>query len=114
MCMTPMGEESAGESHHPIDPDQRSDQLVDLLDDPHCRYLLSYLQDADGPVQVEEAVRYVVARLTDTPVDEISAEVERRVQTWFYHGQLPALDKFGVVEFDPDSGTVALAEDATN
>lgn len=112
--MTPTGEGAAGENRRSVDTDERADRLVDLLDDPHCRYLLSYLQDEDDPVQVDEAVRYVVAQLTDTPVDEISAEVERRVQTWFYHGQLPALDEFGLIDFDPDSGTVALADDATN
>lgn len=110
--MTPTGEGATSENRGGVDSDQGADHLVDLLDDPHCRYLLSYLQDADDPVQVAEVVRYVVSQLTNTPVDEISSEVERRVQTWFYHGQLPALDEFGVIEFDPDSGTITLADDA--
>lgn len=94
------------------DADRRTERLADLLDDPHCRYLLSYLESVDGPVPVADAVSYVVSEITQIPVDEVSPEVQRRVQTWFYNGQLPILDEFGVVEFDPDAGTVELAEDA--
>jgi len=79
-----------------------------MLDDPHCRYLLNYLAERDSPASVTEAARYVVGRLTDTPPEEVSEDVQRRVQTWLHHGQLPALDSHGVVTFDPDAGTVSL------
>jgi len=55
---------------------------------------------------------YVVSELTDTPPDSISPDVQRRVQTWLHHGQLPALDSYGLVEFDPETGTVSLTEGA--
>ena len=87
------------------------DRLAEALDDPHCRYLLKYLRDRPGPASVSEVATYAAAQITDSSPDEISADVERRVQTWFYHGQLPMLDDYGVVEFDPDSGTVRLVDD---
>lgn len=95
------------------DEEERADgeELTDLLSDPHCRYLLKYLRDNDNPVSVAELVRYVVAELTDTEPEDAPEDVQRRVQTWFHHGQLPALDDHGVVEFDPESGTVTLAAD---
>lgn len=87
------------------------ESLADLLSDPHCRYLLEYLRTNDNPVSVSAVARYVVSQVTDAPVDDVSNDVERRVQTWFHHGQLPMLDDHGVVDFDPDSGTVRLADD---
>jgi predicted transcriptional regulator len=89
-----------------------ADRLSDALEDPHCRYLLTYLRDTSGPVSISEVATYVVAQITDSSPDEVPNDVLRRVQTWFYHGQLPMLDDHGVVEFDPDSRTVKLAEDS--
>lgn len=85
--------------------------LEDLLDDPHCRYLLDHLRYEDGPVEVATLARHVVAGITDTPPEEVSDDVERRVQTWLHHGQLPRLDAYGVVEFDPEAGEVSLGSD---
>ena len=96
---------------HETDADARADRLADVLDDPHCRYMLKYLRDSDGRVTVSDVATYVVAQITDSDPEDISTDVERRVQTWFYHGQLPMLDDYGVIDFDPDSGTVRLADD---
>jgi predicted transcriptional regulator len=94
------------------DADARSERLKDALEDPHCRYLLEYLGDAEGPSSVSEVATHVVAQITDTDPEDISSDVAERVQTWFYHGQLPMLDDYGVIEFDPDSGTVYLTDDS--
>lgn len=85
--------------------------LALLLDDPHCRFLLDYLAERGSPASVAETARYVVGQFTDTPPEEVSEDVQRRVQTWLHHGQLPALDSHGVVEFDPEARTVTLVED---
>lgn len=90
---------------------EREEDLGGLLTDPHCRYLLKYLRENTNPVSVTEVARYVVAEITDTSVEDAPDDVHRRVQTWFHHGQLPALDEHGIVVFDPESGTVTLAAD---
>jgi len=89
-----------------------SNRLGDALDDPHCQYLLQYLRDTTGSASISDCATYVVSQITDSPQEEVSNDVLRRVQTWFYHGQLPMLDEHGVVEFDPDSRTVRLADDS--
>ena len=86
------------------------ERLEEILDDPHCRHLLDCLREADGPVPEDTLARRVVARITDTPPEEVSDEVQRRVQTWLHHGQLPTLDEYGLVEFDADAGVVSLGE----
>lgn len=84
-------------------------ELAEILADPYCWYLVKYLQENEDPVSVETVAKYVVAAMTDTSPDGISTDVRRRVQTWLHHGQLPELDAYGVVEFDPESSTVRLA-----
>lgn len=96
---------------HQTDEGAREAELDELLTDPHCRYLLQYLAAADGAVTVSAAARYVVGGITDTDPDEVTGDVQRRVQTWLHHGQLPALDARGVVTFDPEAGTVRLSDD---
>lgn len=93
------------------DHEASTEEIADLLSDPHCRYLLEYLREHEGPAPVSAITRYVVAEITETPTDEVSEEVERRVQTWFHHGQLPTLDRYGVVDFDAEESTVNLADD---
>lgn len=88
-----------------------TEDLEDLLSDPHCRYLLEYLREHEGSASVSAVARYVVGKITQTSPDDVSGDVQRRVQTWLHHGQLPTLDDHGIVDFDPDSGTVSLAND---
>lgn len=85
--------------------------MDELLADPHCRYLLSYLNERGDAVAVSEAARHVVAGITDDEPDDVSGDVQRRVQTWFHHGLLPTLDERGVVAFDPESNTVELRDE---
>lgn len=93
------------------DSDSAGVKSDDLLSDPHCRYLLAYLRTHETPASLSDVARYVVGQITETPQDEVTEDVQRRVQTWLHHGQLPALDDHGIVDFDPDSGTVSLARD---
>lgn len=110
--MTHRTDDTAVVGGGPGDDDARETDVQDLLTDTHCRYLLRYLDDADEPVAVAAAARYVVSQITDTDPESVSPDVQRRVQTWLHHGQLPALDDHGVVAFDPEAGTVRLVDDA--
>lgn len=90
-------------------PDRNGEALAAMLADPHCRHLVSYLRETDGPATVATVSTYVVAQITGTAPDNVPSDVQRRVQTWLHHGQLPKLADHGVVAFDPDDGTVELA-----
>lgn len=88
--------------------EDREESLPELLSDPHCRHLVEYLGEREGPVDVEDLAAHVAARVRDVPVEAIGPDVRRRVQTWLHHGQLPALSAHDVVEYDADTGTVRL------
>jgi len=83
---------------------------ADVYSDPHCRYLLDYLQEEPGAVAVSAAARNVVAQITETPPDCVSDGVLRRVETWFHRGLLPTLDDADIVDYDPDAGTVSVRD----
>lgn len=93
-------------------PGGTADTREDLLSDPHCKHLLAFLRETDGRATVAAAARHIVGKMTDAPAEEVPDNVRRRVQTWLHHGQLPALDARGLVDFDPERRTVALAEHA--
>jgi hypothetical protein len=92
--------------------EQKTDDVAELLSDPHCRYLLQYLKENENPASVASLTEYVVSEITDTPPHDVDEDVKRRVQTWLHHGQLPTLDKYDVVEFDAEDGRVSLHEDS--
>lgn len=93
----------------PLLDDEVDGELAEILADPYCWYLVKYLQENENYASVGTIAKYVVAEITDTSPDDVSMDVRRRVQTWLHHGQLPELDAYGVVEFDPESSTVRLA-----
>lgn len=95
---------------HTADPGAASEELEEVLNDPHCRHILDYLRCEDDPVSESTLARHVVAKITNTEPEEVGDDVQRRVQTWLHHGQLPVLDEYGVVEFDADSGEVSLSQ----
>lgn len=107
------GERAAAREEIEGDGNSRDDEdLADLAEDPHCRYLLECLRDSEGPVPVSVLARHVVAGLTDTPPSDVPEDVRRRVATWLHHGQIPALESRGVVEFDADEEVVRLESPA--
>jgi hypothetical protein len=88
--------------------DSPPEKVRDLLSDPHVRYLLQHLRGAEGPVDLPTVATHVAAGVTDTPPEEVPSDVRDRVQTFLHHGQLPALERHDVVEYDRETNTVRL------
>lgn len=106
-----LGKDSPAD-RRPERPRGDSEELADILADPHCRHVLDYLRRADGPVEVSALARRVVAAITDTPPEEVADDLRRRVETWLHHGQLPMLAAYDIVEYDPETGLVRLVPGA--
>jgi hypothetical protein len=85
-----------------------SEDLREILSDPHARCLIAYLREEPGPVSLSTAATHVAACVTDTDPNEVPDEVRNRVQTFLHRGQLPELARHGIVEFDRERDTVAL------
>jgi hypothetical protein len=83
-------------------------EVQGLLSDPHVRYLLQYLRDVNGSVDLSTAALHVAAGVTDTPPDDVPNEVRQRIQTFLHHGHVPALEAHGVLEYDSERNTIML------
>lgn len=85
------------------------EEVFMLLKNERRRLVLQYLESqADKEATLDELARHVAAAENDQSVEAISTDQRRRVYIGLYQVHLPRLDRFGVVEYDQNRGTVAL------
>jgi hypothetical protein len=95
-------------------PDSTLDQDVvfDVLSSPRRRYAISILNRRGEPMELTELAEEVAALEADTTVDELDKQQRKRVYVSLYQTHVPKLEEVGIVDYDPDAGTVTLADDA--
>ena len=89
------------------------DTVYDILSNPRRRYILYYLRQGDQPVKLTTLAEHVAAWENETDVESLEEQQRKRVYVSLYQTHIPKLDDAGLVEYDSDAGTVALAEGAT-
>ncbi|USZ69599.1 hypothetical protein NGM10_07675 [Halorussus salilacus] len=82
------------------------DNVFDALASRRSRYVLTFLREADEPVDMEDLVETVATWETGKPIDLVSKEHCERVFTSLRHSQLPKLSMMGMVEYDEDDDVV--------
>lgn len=88
------------------------DTVFTTLSNPRRRYVLQYLQENGGSVELREVTEHLAARENDKTVPEITSQERRRVYTALQQVHLPRMDDDGIVEFDSDRGTVRMTDRA--
>lgn len=86
------------------------DLVFDILSSPRRRYVLYYLRDTGEPVALNDLAEHVAAWENETPVDELSDQERKRVYVSLYQTHIPKLDSVGIVDYDQQSGMVALTD----
>lgn len=86
------------------------DEVFDLLSNARRRFILSYLQQADGPVDIFELATEIGAVENDIPVEEVSDKQEKRLYVSIYQTHIPKLESAGLIEYDSDSGKLRLLD----
>jgi hypothetical protein len=71
------------------------------------------LREADEPIELTTLAEQVAAWENDTDIDEITEQQRKRVYVSLYQTHIPRLDEAGVIEYDSETGSVALTDDAT-
>jgi len=94
-------------------PDEQlsRDQVFDILSSPRRRYVLYYLREYGGPVELTALAEKLAAWENDTTVEELPAQARKRVYVSLYQTHVPKLEESGLIEYDSDSGELALADD---
>lgn len=88
------------------------DVVFDLLSSPRRRFVLYYLNQVEGEVEIGELADEVAAWENDTAVDDLTSQQRKRVYVSLYQTHVPKMEDAGIIEYDSDSGTVALADQA--
>jgi len=85
------------------------DRVFDILSSPRRRYVLYFLRTEESPIQLTDLAEHVAAWENDTTVEELSSQQRKRVYVSLYQTHLPKLAEAGLVEYDDESGEVAVA-----
>jgi len=87
-----------------------TDQLFFTLSNERRRHALECLRERGGTVAMRELVREVAARERDVAPDDLTYDQRKSVYVSLRQTHLPKMDTLGIVEFDPDAGTIDLVD----
>ena len=86
------------------------DVLYGALSQKRRRYALHYLKQRDELVTVQNLAEQVAAWENEKTVEELTSQERKRVYIALYQSHLSTMDEEGLVDYDPDEGTVALSD----
>jgi DNA-binding transcriptional ArsR family regulator len=86
-------------------PELTANVAFDLLSNARRRYVLCFLRER-GEASVRELSRYTAAWENDVEPTAVSSAQRKRVYTALHQTHLPRLDEYGIIEYDPDRGSV--------
>lgn len=90
------------------------DVVFDILSSPRRRYVLYYLRDTGEAMKLTDLAEQVAAWENDTEPEDITDKERKRVYVSLYQTHIPRLEEAGIIAYDQDSGTVALANEASD
>lgn len=94
--------------------DLSQDVVFDILSNPRRRYVLYYLRTRDEPVRLTKLAEEVAAWENNTNRSDITEQERKRVYVSLYQTHVPRLAEAGLIDYDKDSGQIALAEEASD
>ena len=89
------------------------DRVFDILSSPRRRYVLHYLRTEESPIELTALAEEVAAWENDTTVENLSSQDRKRVYVSLYQTHIPKLSEAGLIEYDSESGSVALSSQAS-
>ncbi|MXR52974.1 hypothetical protein GRX03_15345 [Halovenus sp. WSH3] len=92
--------------------DLSQDVVFDILSSPRRRYVLYHLRTTGETVQLTDLAEEVAAWENDTDPSEITEQERKRVYVSLYQTHIPRLAEVGLIEYDKDTGEIALADQA--
>lgn len=89
-----------------------SEEIFDILSNSRRRVVLQHLQDTDNRSDLRTLTERVAAWENDVAPEKITNKQRMRAYTALRQSHLPKMDEKGIIEFDPDRGTVELEQHA--
>ncbi len=88
------------------------DDAFDILSNARRRYVLYYLREANGPVELGELANELAAWENETTTEELTQQQRKRVYVSLYQTHIQKLAEADIVEYDQDTSMVSLANGA--
>jgi len=85
-------------------------EIFDVLRNQRRRYVLQYLKQAEGPVELGDLATQVAAWEYDTTIDAVKSEQRKRVYTTLQQTHLDKMAEAGIVEYDSDRGVITSTD----
>jgi hypothetical protein len=85
-------------------------RIFDLLSNARRRFVLHYLSQQDGPVELRELADEVAR--WETGSDSLTRKERKRVYVSLYQTHIPRLADAGVIAYDTETGQVQLVDRA--
>ena len=95
------------ESQSPIE------SVFNILRNSRRRAVLDHLRSGDGTSTLKELAEQIAADENNIDVDQLSSQQRKRVYISLYQNHLEKMADAGLIEYDPDRGTVELREYST-
>jgi DNA-binding transcriptional ArsR family regulator len=86
------------------------DEIFYILSNQRRRYVLYYLKQHSGPVELMEVVDQMAAWEEGVSVDAVPEQAQKRAYVALYQTHIPKLEEAGLVEYDSDSGILSLSD----
>jgi hypothetical protein len=86
------------------------DEIFHLLQNQRRRYVLQYLQEVDGTVEMRDMAEQVAAWEHDTTLQALTSDERQRVYIALYQAHLPKLNEKGVINYNQSRGIVEPTE----
>ena len=83
--------------------------IYSVISNDRRRYVLRYLEEEDREVYLREVAERVAAWENDEPVEAVTTQDRRRVETALRQFHIPKMDDAGFVSYDERRKTVRLA-----
>jgi DNA-binding transcriptional ArsR family regulator len=90
------------------------DTIFSILSNERRRYVLHYLDRVEPEAELSDLTEQVAAWENGVDVADLTYDQRKRVYTSLHQTHLPKLDDAGVVDYDRDRGTVAVAAGAAD
>jgi hypothetical protein len=89
------------------------DVVFEILKNQRRRDALRFLKANDGATTLSDMAEHIAAKENGIAVRELSSRQRKRVYIGLYQCHLPKMASTGVIDFDKNRGTIALAAPAT-
>jgi hypothetical protein len=88
------------------------DTVFEILSNSRRRFMLSYLHEHDGSVDLMDLANEIAAWENDTTVEDLTDKQSKRVYVSVYQTHVPKLVSTDLIEYDSDTGLIELSERA--